>query len=107
MSEDFAPKAFSSFADGMRIFGPRERVLFQTHQPPFRSPSWAAGQVLQHEGRFYRVTRWVELRPVALERGGSVREWQLWGRRVSDRQMRREVVSAAEAILGDQAAPDR
>jgi hypothetical protein len=95
----------SSFLDEMGIFRPRERVLFQTHQPPFRSRSWAVGQVLRYEGRFYRVTRWVELRPVSLERGGSVREWQVWGRRVSDRQMRQEVISAAEAILCEQ--PDK
>ena len=86
----------------MGIFWSRDRPLFQTHQPPFRSPSWAVGQVLQCEGRLYRVTRWVELRPVPLERGGSVGQWEVWGRRVSDRQMRREVVSAAEAILGGQ-----
>lgn len=84
----------------MRLFGTRERVLFLTHQPPFRAPSWAVGQVLQHDGRLYRVTRWVELRPVALERGGSVGQWEVRGHRVSDRQLRREVVSAAEAILG-------
>lgn len=82
------------------MFSPRERVLFLTHQAPFSAPAWAAGQVVQLAGRFYRVTRWVELRHVALERGGSVAQWQVWGRRVSDRQLRREVVSAAEAILG-------
>ena len=82
-------------------------MLFQTHEPPFRSPSWAVGQVMQYEGRLYRVTRWVELRPVSLERGGSVREWEVWGHRVSDRRIRQEVVSAAEAILCDQDAPDR
>jgi hypothetical protein len=90
----------------MRIFAPRERALFQTHQPPFRSPAWAVGQVMQFEGRFYRVTRWVELRPVSLERGGSVREWQVWGRRVSDRHIRQEAISAAEAILGGQEDTD-
>jgi hypothetical protein len=79
---------------------PRDRALFQTHQPPFRSPSWAVGQVVPHEGRLYRVTRWVELRPVPLERGGSVGQWEVRGRRVSERRLRREVVSAAEAILG-------
>lgn len=84
----------------MRLFGPRERVLFETHEPPFRAPSWAVGQVLQCEGRLYRVTRWVELRPVPLERGGSVGQWEVWGRRVPYRDIRREVVSAAEAILG-------
>jgi hypothetical protein len=82
------------------MFGPRERLIFSTHEPPFRSPQWGVGRVLEFEGRLYRVTRWVELRPVALERGGSVGQWEVWGRRVSDRQLRREVVSAAEAILG-------
>jgi hypothetical protein len=90
----------------MDIFGARERALFLTHQPPFRSPSWAIGQVLQHEGRLYRVTRWVELKPVALERGGSVGQWEVRGRPVSDRQLRREVVSAAEAILDSEREPD-
>lgn len=87
----------------MRLLGSRERLLFSTHEPPFRSSVWAVGQVAQHAGRFYLVTRWVELRPIALERGGSVGEWEVWGRRVSDRQIRREVVSAAEAILRPEA----
>jgi hypothetical protein len=90
----------------MGLFGTRERTLFLTHQPPFRAPTWAVGQVLQHEGRLYRVTRWVELKPVALERGGSVGQWEVKGRRVSDRQLRREIVSAAEAILGGEGEPD-
>jgi hypothetical protein len=77
----------------------REKLLFQTHHPPFRSPEWAEGRILELSGRLYRVTRWVELQPVTLERGGSVGQWEVWGRRVSDRQVRREVVSAAEAIL--------
>ncbi len=77
-------------------------MLFQTHRPPFRSPAWAVGQVVQVEDRLYRVMRWVELPAVSLERGGSVREWEVRGLRLSDRQVRREVVSAAEAILGSQ-----
>jgi hypothetical protein len=30
-----------------------------------------------------------------------VGEWEIWGRRVSKRRLRREVVGAAEAILGE------
>ena len=88
----------------MRLFLPRERLLFVTHKPPSRSPACAVGQVLEHQGRLYRVTRWAESRPVALERGGSVGQWEVWGRRVSDRQIRRELVSAAEAFLDDSQA---
>ncbi len=84
----------------MRFFTQRERLLLVTHEPPSRSPAWAVGQVLEHEGRLYRVTRWVEVRPVVLERGGSVGQWEVWGRPVSGRQVRREIVSAAEAVLG-------
>jgi hypothetical protein len=91
----------------MRILGSKERRLFSTHEPAFRSPALAVGQVVQHEGRVYRVTRWAELRPVALERGGSVGEWEVWGRRVSERQLRREVVGAAEAILERTKAANR
>ena len=83
----------------MRWLRRRERLLFRTHEPPFRSPDWAVGQLLEHEGRLYRVTRWVELRPVPLERGGSVGEWEVWGRPVSDRELRDEVDKAADQIL--------
>lgn len=83
----------------MRWLRRRERLLFRTHEPPFRNPAWAVGQLLEHEGRLYRVTRWVELRPVPLERGGSVGEWEVWGRPVSDRELRDEVDKAADQIL--------
>jgi hypothetical protein len=83
----------------MSFAGLIERRLFTSHELPSRSPSLAVGKIVTYGGRLYRVTRWVELPPVALDRGGSVGEWQVWGRRVSDRQLRREVVSAAEAIL--------
>jgi len=85
----------------MRIFGQRERLLFTTHEPPSREPAWGVGRVVEHSGDLYRVTRWEELAPVALDRGGSVGQWEVWGRRISDRQIRREVVDAAEAILDD------
>jgi hypothetical protein len=77
----------------------RERLLFRTHEPPFREPAWTVGQLLQHEGRLYRVSRWVESRPVPLERGGSVGEWEIWGRTVSDRELRKELAGAANRML--------
>lgn len=77
----------------------RERLLFRTHEPPFRNPAWSVGQMVQHEGRLYRVTRWVGLRPVSLERGGSVGHWEVWGRRVSDSEIRKELAGAADRIL--------
>jgi len=72
----------------------------RTHEPPSRQPAWEVGQLVQQEGRFYRVSRWAELRPVLLERGGSVGEWEVWGRRVSDREVRRELEKAADQMLG-------
>jgi hypothetical protein len=57
------------------------------------------GQVVPHEGELYRVTRWVELRPVFLERGGSVGQWEVWGRGLSDREVREEVSRAADRML--------
>lgn len=84
----------------MSIFSSRERHLFDTHEPPYRVPAWAVGSVVEHDGHLYRVTKWEELPPVALDRGGSVGQWGVWGRRVSEHQIQRDVVSAAEAILG-------
>jgi len=40
----------------------------------------------------------VECPSVLLERGGSVREWEVRGRRLSDQEMRAEVLDAAERI---------
>ena len=86
----------------MAWIGARERMLFRTHEAPFRKPAWAVGQLVEHEGRFYRITRWVELRPVPLERGGSVGEWEVWGRKVSKRELRKELLGAADRILGEE-----
>jgi hypothetical protein len=82
----------------------RERPLFRTHKARFRSPDQAVGQVVQHEGRLYRVTRWVELRPVPLERGGSVGEWEVWGKSLSDREVRAEMLAAAGRILDEESS---
>jgi hypothetical protein len=92
----------------MHRLGHRGRSLFRTHEPPFRTAHLAIGRIIEHEGGFYRVTRWVELPLVHLERGGSVGEWEIWGRKVSARRLRREVLGAAEAILAEepQTGPD-
>ncbi|MBN1319253.1 MAG: hypothetical protein JXA87_00285 [Thermoleophilia bacterium] len=79
----------------------KEKALFRTHKPPFRSPDWEVGRTVQHEGKVYRVTRWEELRPVRLRRGGSVGEWEVWGRELSKDEMRREMIDEAERVLGD------
>lgn len=83
----------------MRWSRAREKAIFRTHRPPFRSPEWAVGQVVQHEGALYRVTRWEELRPVPLKRGGSVGEWQVWGAKLTNEEISREVIDAAERML--------
>ena len=82
----------------MRWFKKGEEALFRTHQAPFLTPEWAVGRVVQHGDHLYQVTRWAELPSVLLERGGSVGEWEVWGRRLSDREMRDEVLGAAERI---------
>ena len=80
----------------------QEQALFCTVEPQFCKPEWAAGQLVEYEGKIYRVSRWVERKPILLERGGSVREWQLWGRRVSDRELRKELAGATDRILTDE-----
>jgi hypothetical protein len=82
----------------VRWFGQKEVALFRTYQPPFRAVGWAVGQVVQHEGRLYRVTRWAELPTMQLKRGGAVSEWEIWGRRLSDGEMRTQLLDAAERI---------
>jgi hypothetical protein len=59
------------------------------------------GQLVDDNGRLFRVTRWVELRPVHLERGGSVGQWEVWGRPVSDQELEEEVARAAERLLDE------
>ncbi len=80
----------------------RERSLFTTVEPPFRRPEWGVGQLVDHQGRIYRVTCWVELRPVFLERGGSLRQWEVRGRPVFDAELREEATAAAERMLSEE-----
>jgi hypothetical protein len=79
--------------------GAADRPLFVTHRPEFQCPEWGVGQVVSHEGGFFRVTRWQELGRVPLARGGSVTEWQVWGRPVDGQELEDAVGAEAERIL--------
>lgn len=79
----------------------RDRLLFTTHRGPSRAPEWAVGSVVEREGRLYRVTQWREGRMVPLERGGSVREWEVHGRKVSADDVRDDLAEAAGRFLDE------
>ncbi|MBN1631462.1 MAG: hypothetical protein JW990_17015 [Thermoleophilia bacterium] len=53
---------------------------------------------MQSDDRLYRVTRWVELRRVQLDRGGSVGHWEVWAKELSDDEMREALLEAVERI---------
>lgn len=78
----------------------KDRMLFLTSDPAFRHPEWAVGELVDHKGELYRVTRWIERDPVRLRRGGSVRQSEVWGRPVSDEELGAELDDAAERLLG-------
>ncbi len=86
----------------MGLKSKRDRLLFRTHEPPFQKPGWEVGQFVDLDGKVHRITRWVRLRPVLLERGGSVGEWEVWGRAVSDKELREAVAEAADKLLGSE-----
>jgi hypothetical protein len=65
-----------------------ERLLFRTYKPVFQEPERDVGRIVDHDGRFYLITRRVEGRPVRLQRGGSVEEWQVWGRPAKTEELR-------------------
>lgn len=78
-----------------------ETALFRTHRPEFQDPDRAVGALVDHEGALYVVTRWVELPPVPLSRGGSVSEWEVLGRPADPEAVERAIERAAERILDD------
>jgi hypothetical protein len=84
----------------------RERLLFRTHQPPFRAPEWAVGALVEQEGTLYRITRWIESPPISLERGGSVHEWEVMGRKASGKEVREELAKGAQSLLQGEDAED-
>jgi len=76
-----------------------ETALLRTHRPEFQDPDRALGALVDHEGGLYVVTRWVELPSVPLSRGGSVREWEVFGRPADPAAVERAIERAAERIL--------
>lgn len=80
-----------------------ERLLFVTHVPEFQAPQWRSGEFVDHQGEVFLVTRWVEGRRVPLDRGGSVREWEVWGRPVVPQEVGSAVEVAAQRVLAEEA----
>ncbi len=74
-----------------------ERAILRTHRAPFQAPEWEPGQIVGNRGVLYVVTRWEELPSVHLDRGGSVPEWEVWGRPAGDEEVAAEAAQAAEA----------
>ncbi len=83
-----------------------ETALFRTHRAEFQDPDNAVGALVDHQGVVFVVTRWVELPSVPLSRGGSVREWEIFGRPADPEDVARVVERAAERIL-DEAPPSQ
>lgn len=84
------------------VWSKRERALFRTHDAPFNRPEWQVGELIDRDGKVYQVTKWLELPALRLHRGGSVKEWEVWGRRVSDKEIREGVERAAGRLLDEQ-----
>lgn len=78
----------------------REKALFRTHDAPFNRPEWEVGEIVDHKGKLYRVTRWLELPPIKLHRGGSLKVWEIWGRVVTDDELEEDLDRAARELLG-------
>ncbi len=57
--------------------------------------------MVDHEDTLYVITRWEELPRVTLNRGGSVREWQVYGRPADPDALEAAMGRAAERILAD------
>ncbi len=91
----------AGFLDRFRRGLTNERPLFRTHQTEFQDPARAVGSLVDHEGTLYVVARWEELPRVPLNRGGSVREWQVYGRPADPDAVEAAMGRAAERILAD------
>ena len=91
----------AGFFDRFRRGLTNERPLFRTHQTEFQDPARAVGSLVDHEGVLFVVTRWEELPRVPLNRGGSVREWQVYGRPADPDAVEAAMGKAAERILAD------
>ncbi len=74
-----------------------------THVPEFQAPQWRRGEFVDHQGEVFLVTRWAEGRRVPLDRGGSVQEWEVWGRPVDPEEVGSAVEVAAQRVLAEEA----
>ena len=61
---------------------------------------------MEQEGTLYRITRWIESPPIPLERGGSVHEWEVRGRKASGREVREELAKGAQSLLEGESAEE-
>ncbi len=95
----------AGFLDRFRRRLTNESPLFRTHQPEYKDQARAVGSLVDHEGTLYVVTRWEELPRVTLNRGGSVREWQVYGRPADPDALEAAMGRAAERILADAESP--
>lgn len=78
-----------------------EILLFRTHRPEFQDPARKVGSLVAHEGVLYVVTRWEERPRVSLNRGGSVAEWDVFGRPADESEVDVLVAEAAGRLLVD------
>ena len=84
-----------------------DTALFRTHRSESQDTARAVGSLVDHAGTLYVVTRWVELPKVPLSRGGSVGEWQVFGRVATPEEIDALIGEAAEQLLvaGDSPGP--
>jgi hypothetical protein len=76
-------------------------VLLRVNHPEFQDPQHKVGSLVEHDGGLYVVTRWVELPPIHLNRGGSVEQWEVYGRPADDTDVATVVSEAAERLLAE------
>jgi len=73
------------------------------HVPEFQAPLWRRGEFVDHRGELFLVTHWVEGRRVPLARGGSVQEWEVWGRPADPDEVGSALEAAAQRVLAEEA----
>lgn len=78
-----------------------ERLLYVTDRAPFQSPDRGVGEVILHEGGVYEITRYVRGPKTYLARGGSVVQWEVWGRPAPEERLSESVAEEAERILSE------
>ncbi|GAB4243963.1 MAG: hypothetical protein Kow00129_03390 [Thermoleophilia bacterium] len=82
-----------------------ERLLYVTDKAPFQTPEHSVGSLVPFEGGLYEITRWTKGKKIYLSRGGSVVQWEVWGRPVDDEMLADSVAEAAQKILDQEHPP--